>query len=123
MADNTPQTSPPRVHKFADLTFAPRFEYGDQASAVQICGADDMSQLASGFGRLKNARFPWIIKYDEILIVLEGALTVHVGDTALQAGQFDSIWLPKGTALEYEAENALIAYAIHPANWGDDDAG
>ena len=111
--------SPPRVHKFADLKFSPRFEYGDQASAVQICGADDMSELASGFGRLVNARFPWTIKYDEILIVLEGQLHVHVVGECLSAGPFDSIWLPKGTELEYEAQNALIAYAFHPANWAD----
>ena len=111
--------SPPRVNRFADLNFQPRFEYGDQAAATQVCGAEDMSELASGYGRLTNARFPWKIKYDEILIVLEGELTVHVNGESLTAGQFDSIWLPKGTSVEYEAENALIVYAIHPANWAE----
>ena len=111
--------SQPRVHRFANLKFQPRFEYSDQAAAAQVCGAEDMSELASGYGRLTNARFPWTIKYDEILIVLEGELTVHANCTSLTAGQFDSIWLPKGTSLEYKAENALIAYAIHPANWAE----
>lgn len=111
--------SPPRLNRFSDLNFQPRFEYGDQAAAAQVCGADDMSELASGFGRLTNARFPWTIKYDEILIVLEGELTVHTADGVFTAGPFDTIWLPEGTELEYEAENALIAYAIHPANWAD----
>lgn len=111
--------SPPRVNRFADLTFNPRFEYGEQAAAVQICGPDDMSELGAGFGRLTNARFPWTIKYDEILIVLEGEITIHIDGKTLKAGKHDSIWLPAGTALEYEAENALIAYAIHPANWAD----
>jgi ethanolamine utilization protein EutQ len=111
--------SPPRVHRFADLHLQPRFEYGDQAAAIQVCGAEDMSELASGYGRLNNVRFPWTIKYDEILIVLERALTVHANDTSFTVGRFDSIWLPKGTDLEYEAENALIAYAIHPANWAE----
>ena len=109
----------PRVHRFANLQFQPRFEYGEQAAAIQVCGADDMSELASGYGRLTNARFPWTIKYDEILIVLEGELTVHANGETLTAGLFDSIWLPKGTSLEYEAENALILYAIHPANWAE----
>ena len=111
--------SPPRVTRFADLQFSPRFEYGDQAQAVQICGPDDMSELGAGFGRLTHARFPWTIKYDEIIIVLEGSLTIHTGGEALTAGPFDSIWLPAGTELEYAAENALIVYAIHPANWAD----
>jgi ethanolamine utilization protein EutQ len=107
------------VNRFADLIFQPRFEYGDQAQAVQICGPDDISELGSGFGRLTNARFPWTIKYDEIIIVLEGELTIHTDGKALKAGKFDSIWLPKGTELEYAAKNALIAYAIHPANWAE----
>jgi ethanolamine utilization protein EutQ len=109
--------SPPRVNRFADLKFNPRFEFGDQAQAVQICGPADMSDLGAGFGRLTNARFPWTIKYDEIIIVLEGVLTIHTDGQTLVAGKHDSIWLPAGTALEYVAENALIAYAIHPANW------
>ena len=50
--------SPPRVNRFADLNFQPRFEYGDQAAATQVCGAEDMSELASGYGRLTNAHFP-----------------------------------------------------------------
>ena len=111
--------SPPRVHRFADLNFQPRFEYGDQAAATQVCGAEDMSELASGYGGLTNTHFPWTMKYDEILIVLEGELTVHANRTCFTAGPFDSIWLPKGTELEYEAENALIVYAIHPANWAE----
>ena len=109
--------SPPRVHRFAELQFKPRFEYGDQAQAVQVCGPDDMSELGAGFGRLVNARFPWTIKYDEILIVLQGDLRVHTADGVIEAGPFDSIWLPAGTELEYEAKDALIAYAIHPADW------
>ena len=62
------------------------------------------------------ARFPWTIKYDEVLLVVEGELTVHTAEGALKAGPKDTIFLPKGTALEYEAEDALIFYAIHPAN-------
>lgn len=108
----------PRLHKFSDLTFQPRFEYGDQAQAAVICGPDDLVALGSGFGRMTNARFPWTIKYDEVLLVIEGELTVHTAAGAMTAGPKDTIFLPHGTALEYEAENALIFYAIHPANWG-----
>ena len=53
--------------------------------------------------------------------MLEGELTVHANGKSLTAGPFDSIWLPKGTSLEYEAENALIVYAIHPANWAENE--
>ena len=34
-----------------------------------------------------------------------------------ELGVGDCIWLPDGTELIYEAESALIHFAIHPANW------
>ena len=110
----------PRVNRFSDLTFQPRFEYGDQAQAAVICGPEDLVALGAGYGRMTNARFPWTIKYDEVLLVVEGELTVHTKEGVLKAGPKDTIFLPKGAALEYEAESALIFYAIHPANWADE---
>ena len=52
-------------------------------------------------------------------VVFEGELTLHANGESLTAGPFDSIWLPKGTSLVYEAKNASIVYAIHPANWAN----
>lgn len=109
----------PRLMRFSDQEFQPRFEYGDQAQAAVISSGDDLTELGTGFGRLTQARFPWTIKYDEVLLVVEGRLTVYTDDGAITAGPRDTIWLPKGTALEYEAESALIFYAIHPANWAE----
>ncbi|MCP5087046.1 MAG: DUF861 domain-containing protein [Rhodobacteraceae bacterium] len=106
-----------RVQKFSEMQFQPRFEYGDQAQAAVICGPEDGVELGAGMGRLTNAKFPWTIKYDEVLVVLEGELRIHIGGDVLSAKQHDSIFLPAGTALEYEAESALILFAIHPANW------
>jgi len=37
----------------------------------------------------------------------------------LEAGPRDTVWLPEGTELTYEAENALIVWAIHPADWAE----
>lgn len=117
MSESPVSKSPPRVQRRADLEFTPRFEYGDQAEAAPFCGEADGVELGAGYGRLTNARFPWTIRYDEVLLVVEGELTVHAGGAALTAGPGDSVFLPAGTALEYEAERALIFYAIHPADW------
>ncbi len=108
-----------RLIEFSSLEFKPRFEYGDQASAAVISSAEQLTELGTGFGKLQNAQFPWTIKYDEVLLVIEGELTVHANNETFVAGPKDSIWLPKGTTLEYEAKNALIFYAIHPANWAE----
>ena len=109
----------PHLTSFPSLTFNPRFEYGDQASAAPISGADQLTELGTGFGRLTNANFPWTIKYDEVLLVIEGELTVHTENQQFTAKARDTIWLPKGTSLRYEAREALIFYAIHPANWAE----
>lgn len=109
--------SKPRLARFDEMSFAPRFEYGDQASAAPFCGEADGVELGAGYGRMTNARFPWTIRYDEVLLVVEGELTVHMDGGSVTAGPKDLIFLPAGTALEYEAESALIFYAIHPADW------
>jgi ethanolamine utilization protein EutQ len=116
---NAPGKARVRAKRFSDLKFSPRFEYGHMAEVVEICGSADGSELGSGFVRLKNARIPWTIQYDEVLIVFEGLLRVHTGDEIHELHARDSLWLPAGTELVYESDNALVAYAIHPSNWSE----
>ena len=106
-----------RVSKFDALEFVPRFEYGDMAQGVEICGSDDGTELGVGWGKMTDARIPWTIKYDEVLTVVEGNLHIHANGEVHKLSAKDSIWLPAGTELIYETESALIHYAIHPANW------
>ena len=63
-----------------------------------------------------NACMDWTVTYDEVLIVLSGQLTVRTTDKVMIAGPHDSIWLPAGTSVTYEAEDCVAAYAIHPAS-------
>ena len=106
-----------RLRRFSELEFVPRFEYGHMAEAAELCGSKDGSSLGSGFVRLHNAHIPWTIQYDEMLILIEGELRVQVGEEIFQLQPQDSLWLPAGTELIYAADRALVAYAIHPANW------
>ena len=92
-----------RVTKWQDADFKPRFEYGDQAQAAHLCGDADGSELGAGLVRLTKARIPWTIQYDEIILVLEGSFTVRTDTEVLTANALDSIWLPAGTKLLYEA--------------------
>lgn len=65
----------------------------------------------------RQPRIPWTVQYDEVVLVLEGSFTVRTDDGVLNGSAMDSIWLPAGTKLTYKAEEALLFYAIHPANW------
>jgi ethanolamine utilization protein EutQ len=111
------EKAPVRVMRFDELVFAPRFEYGEMADVAGVCGAGDGSELGAGWGRFRHARIPWTIRYDEVLTVFEGELLLHVGDEVHRLRPRDCIWLPAGTELIYEADSALVHFAIHPSNW------
>ncbi len=111
----------PRVCPFEEARFLPRFAYGDQAEIAEICGTADDTQLGTGFARLRDADIPWTVKYDEVLLVLEGEVSIQVANGTLKAGPRDCVWLPKGTELRYRSRDALVFYAIHPADWNGAD--
>ncbi len=112
--------SPPRIASPKSMKFFPRFEYGHMAQAAVVTGPDDGTRLGSGFVRMTNAEIPWTIQYDEMVVVLEGQLTVRTSEGDLTAGPQECIWLPNGTELTYIAKEALVFYAIEPANWAGD---
>ena len=113
----TVEKAPVRVVPFDELAFTPRFEYGEMAEVAGVCGADDGSELGVGWGRMHKARIPWTIRYDEVLTVFEGELQLQIAGETHRLKPRDCIWLPAGTELVYEAEDALIHFAIHPSNW------
>lgn len=106
----------PKPIPFDQVPFRPRAEGGDMAMMSIITGAEQGTELGTGFGRLKDAKLEWTVHYDEVILVLEGHLTVRTEVGVFELGQKDSIWLPKGTALIYEADEALIFFAVHPAS-------
>ena len=108
-----------KVMALSDLKLAPRFEYGHMAQVAELTGTGDGTQLGTGIGRFTDAEIPWTVKYDEVLLVLEGELTVRTAEGDLVAGPMQCIWLPDGTELTYIAKSALVFYTIQPANWAE----
>ena len=106
-----------KVVPYDKVAFKPRATYGEMCSIGQICGEAQSTELGFGFARMTNARIPWTIRYDEVLFVVSGVLKVHCNGGTLVGRPHDSIWLPAGTELVYEAEDCLMAYAIHPVDW------
>ncbi len=51
--------------------------------------------------------------------MFDGVLRVHAGGEVHELRARDCIWLPAGTELVYEAEAALVHFAIHPADWAE----
>lgn len=113
-AKKSAKKAKPKVIRFEDVAFKPRFAYGDQAQIGNVTGAAEGAEFGYGFARMTNAKIPWTITYDEILFIVSGVLRIRTGGKVLEAGPGDSIWLPTGTELIYECESCLMAYAIHP---------
>jgi ethanolamine utilization protein EutQ len=109
--------SPPRGIPFDGVAFTPRFEHGENCSVGVVCGTEMGGELGTGFARFDKARIPWTTRYDEVVLVLDGVLTVHIDGAAHRLGKHDCLWIPEGTALVYESGDALVYYAIHPVNW------
>lgn len=108
---------PSRVVKFSDLEFTPRFAFPQMCEVVEVAGIEDRSELSGGFARFKNAEIPWQVRYDEIILVLEGEFSVETPNGRMTAGPLDTIWLPNGTPVTYISENALVFYSLQPASW------
>jgi ethanolamine utilization protein EutQ len=114
--------APPRLNRFADLSFHPRFAYPDMAEVVEVAGLADRSELAGGFARFRNADIPWQVKYDELILVVSGRFAVETSEALLEAGPMDTIWLPAGTRVRYLSEDALVFYSLQPASWAKEVA-
>ncbi len=111
---------PAKSIPFDTLKFTPRFEYGEMAQAVEVSGTSLNTPLGTGFVRMTNADIPWQIRYDEVVLVLEGQFTVVTETQTHHLNPMDTLWLPKGTKLRYQSQSALLFYAIHPANWAEE---
>ena len=111
----TTKAAPKRI-AFEDVPFRPRAEGGDVAMLSVITGTPEGTELGTGFGRLKDAKIDWTVDYDEVILVIDGHLTVRTAAGDFELGPRDSVWLPAGTALTYEAKEALIFFAVHPAS-------
>jgi ethanolamine utilization protein EutQ (cupin superfamily) len=114
---------PPRLFRFNDLKFDPVPDIKGTFAVAEICNAALGSELGTGFARFTNVRFSWTTSYDEVITVLEGEMRLHIGGEVFVLGPRDTMWIPSGTSLDYEASDALTHYAIHPSNWQEAQAG
>lgn len=106
-----------RVTRLGELGYQPRFEYPEMAEVAEITGTGDGTVLGTGLVRMKDAEIPWTVRYDEVILVLDGRLEIEIPGETLVAGPLDTIWLPADTPVTYRATDALMFYAIHPADW------
>jgi ethanolamine utilization protein EutQ len=99
------------------------FQYLDKEIFVgDVLDPSNSDNMSVGYYRNKNKgeKNEWIVSYDEVLIVVKGALTIRYADGVKTARAGEIIFLTKGTAIAYEAgeNDTEVVYVTHP-HWLD----
>ena len=74
-----------------------------------------------GYGRYgPNQRLTETMAVDDVMIVIEGRISVSTGDGTVTGGPGEIIYMPKGEAvtISTEGEGALTAYVTYP-HWAE----
>ncbi len=57
----------------------------------------------------------WTVNYDEVLFILDGQFRLRTKEGTFHAGPGDTLWIPEGTWLVYEADAPVtFFYAVAP---------
>jgi ethanolamine utilization protein EutQ (cupin superfamily) len=83
-------------------------------------------QMGAGMFRVHRAPNTVALPYDEVAICLEGTLKLTVGGVTNNLEVGDFAWIPKGTDITFDGENAIAFYGVYPVDWrarAEKDAG
>jgi ethanolamine utilization protein EutQ len=105
-----------RHFKSSDAKF---YRYADRQIFVgDVLDSSNSDSMSAGYYRnlKKGEGNPWIVTYDEVLVVTRGALTVRSGERAKTAQAGEILFLTKGTEIVYEAaaDDTEVVYVTHP---------
>lgn len=72
--------------------------------------------MTVGFGRYKKGESnEWVVTYDEVNVVINGAFTFRTDDGEFTAKAGEALFITKGTRVVYEApEDAEFVYVTYP---------
>ena len=85
-------------------------------AAVQgLVNTSFSTRLGAGIGVFRDCSLAWTVTYDEVLFILEGQFRLKTKDGTFHAGPGDTLWIPEGTWLVYEADAPVtFFYAVAP---------
>lgn len=93
-----------------------KFEMEDGSAVLALVNAGNSATIGAGIGVFEDCAVEWTVTYDEVLFIHEGSFRLRAGDVVYHAGPGDTLWIPAGTALVYEADAPVtFFYAVYPA--------
>lgn len=100
-----------------DATLERSPDQNDEIYAGDLVNAAQGASVTVGYGRYgPGARLEETLAVHDVMIVLEGGLTVTSGDRSLSAGPGEIVYMPEGERVVIQAgeQGALTAYVTHP---------
>ena len=85
-----------------------------------ITAKDGAPMTAGIMGWQRKDSFEWALDYDEVDLVLEGVLQIHIGGQILEGRAGDVFYVPKGSKIVFGTPSRVkVFYVTYPANWAD----
>jgi ethanolamine utilization protein EutQ len=80
---------------------------------------DEISpSLGGGIVKMEKCKFPWTVRYDEILYVTEGEIIIETNGEKMVGKEGDSFFIEKDTPIVYETDSqGTFLFSLYPANW------
>ncbi len=82
----------------------------DKVFYQEIINKDDGCSMNAGFITIENCKFDWECQCEELYHVVEGTLTVTVGDKVYTAQPGDSVFFPNGAKVAFGSPNKMKAF-------------
>ncbi|WP_353893520.1 cupin domain-containing protein [Proteinivorax hydrogeniformans] len=74
------------------------------------------SNLSAGFLKIEQSKYDLKVKQQEINHVIEGSVTTTIDGKSLAANPGDVIYIPSGSQITRESDNAKLLYVTYPAS-------
>jgi ethanolamine utilization protein EutQ len=103
--------------KNSDIVFSHRGGPPGRAEVGRAISTNISSSMGAGFAKFDDCSIEWTVLYDEIVYVISGTFCLVVEGESLIGEAGDVLWIPKGTELKYQGQQATVFYAVYPGNW------
>ncbi|WP_078428386.1 cupin domain-containing protein [Alkalihalobacterium alkalinitrilicum] len=91
-----------------------------EAFITRVVNDEISDSLGGGIVKMENCKFPWTVKYDEIIYVLEGEIIIHdeMKTERMIGKSGDVFFVEKDTPIVYETTSSgAFFFSLYPANW------
>lgn len=94
----------------------------NQVKLTDIVTLKESPRIGAGVMEMTKSEFAWTLKYDEFDYIIDGSLSIKIGDNIITGEKGDILYIPKGSAIHFSVpEFARFVYFTYPADWQEQE--